>query len=330
MSGFYLTLTTVKTGFAAAEDSVRLLDSILGSNETSRALSSIITLVRNELTQDTRYSLAERGTIASLSSLTKALTAFACLQTATHRRTLKELRLRVIYDCTVVLEGEAEEEEEEEEELNTSSTTIHAIPNERRGATDEDILMTDVRGVVESAAHSRRSSIGSSVMLGDDSGTIVMGLHQLIGSGVGESDESIPDEVREALREVQEGASRDGTSGVLSAGYEVEIEVEETTTTTTTTVRTRESSRDLLLSQLPPRGDRITPHSELGAVSEDEWIELPSNYSSRRNSNGDIQMGDESSELPTSMNGRTSLAMITREDTLNNPEQGKQRLQVSV
>lgn len=120
MSGFYLTLNTIQTGFHAAEESVRMFDSILGSNESSRALSSIITLVRTELTrEDPRFGptglLAEqdreteekqrkKGTISSLTALTKALTAFACLQMATHRRTLRELKQRVVYDCTVVID----------------------------------------------------------------------------------------------------------------------------------------------------------------------------------------------------------------------------------
>ncbi|GAA6039615.1 hypothetical protein JCM8097_002215 [Rhodosporidiobolus ruineniae] len=143
MSGFYLTLNTLQTGFSAAEESVRLLDSILGSNESSRALSSIITLVREELTRedprdkdrggrgliearrpgeddDLDGGSSEGGSsaegvgagrgasaVSSLGALTKALTAFACLQTATHRRTLKTLKLRVVYDCTVVVEGSA-------------------------------------------------------------------------------------------------------------------------------------------------------------------------------------------------------------------------------
>ncbi|BGP05603.1 hypothetical protein JCM10049v2_001409 [Rhodotorula toruloides] len=123
MSGFYLTLNTLQTGFSAAEESVRMLDSILGSNESSRALSSIITLIRDELTREDPHFrpvglLADQeeqneekqkkaGTLSSLTALTKALTAFACLQTATHRRTLRELKMRVVYDCTVVVEGQA-------------------------------------------------------------------------------------------------------------------------------------------------------------------------------------------------------------------------------
>ncbi|BGP37517.1 hypothetical protein JCM10449v2_001423 [Rhodotorula kratochvilovae] len=123
MSGFYLTLNTLNTGFSAAEESVRMLDSILGSNESSRALSSIITLVRTELTrEDPRFRpvglLADQeeendeqqrkaGALSNITALTKALTAFACLQTATHRRTLRELKMRVVYDCTVVVEGQS-------------------------------------------------------------------------------------------------------------------------------------------------------------------------------------------------------------------------------
>ncbi|GAA6001778.1 lipase family protein [Rhodotorula paludigena] len=121
MSGFYLTLNTLSTGFSAAEESVRMLDSIFGSNESSRALSSIITLVRGELAREDPHFhpvglLADEkdgkkdeqrkaGTFSNVTALTKALTAFACLQTATHRRTLRELKLRVVYDCTVVVEG---------------------------------------------------------------------------------------------------------------------------------------------------------------------------------------------------------------------------------
>ncbi|GAA5873953.1 hypothetical protein JCM3774_004050 [Rhodotorula dairenensis] len=120
MSGFYLTLNTIQTGFHAAEESVRMFDSILGSNESSRALSSIITLVRTELTRedprfgptslvaeqdrDTEEKQRKKGTVSNLTALTKALTAFACLQMATHRRTVRELKQRVVYDCTVVID----------------------------------------------------------------------------------------------------------------------------------------------------------------------------------------------------------------------------------
>ncbi|ORX38577.1 hypothetical protein BD324DRAFT_367527 [Kockovaella imperatae] len=101
MSGFYLTANAVQSAHFAAQESVALFDSLFGSNESSRALSSIITLVRTELLEDERFKAKEKGKIASLTALTKALTAFACLQSATWKRTEAKLKTKVLYDCTV-------------------------------------------------------------------------------------------------------------------------------------------------------------------------------------------------------------------------------------
>ncbi|GAA5891465.1 hypothetical protein JCM5296_006543 [Sporobolomyces johnsonii] len=184
MSSFYLTLNTLQTVSTAAEESVRMLDSILGSNESSRALSSIITLVRNELTQDPRYELAQRGAVASLAALTKAITAFACLQTATHRRTLKELKMRVVYDCTVVVDHEADggssgsdsgqydapspddpgryagphtaAKKRKRLSVRLSSGSLEALAVPPKGEGSE--ILTDVRSEYEKLAHSRAAS----------------------------------------------------------------------------------------------------------------------------------------------------------------------------
>ncbi|KAL1411307.1 hypothetical protein Q8F55_002258 [Vanrija albida] len=103
MSGFYLTANTVQGASFAAHESVTLFDSLFGSNESSRALSSIITLVRKELLDDDRFKAADRGRVASLTALTKALTAFACLQSATWGRSSQRLKFRVLYDCTITI-----------------------------------------------------------------------------------------------------------------------------------------------------------------------------------------------------------------------------------
>lgn len=95
MSGFYLTANAVQSAHFAAQESVALFDSVFGSNESSRALSSIITLVRRELLEDERFKAMEKGKITSLTALTKALTAFACLQTATWRRTSERLNMKM-------------------------------------------------------------------------------------------------------------------------------------------------------------------------------------------------------------------------------------------
>lgn len=94
MSGFSITSTAVKSVHHTARESVALFDNIFGSNESSRALSSIITMVRRELLHDERFKAKDKGTVASLTALTKALTAFACLQTATWQRTSKRLKMR--------------------------------------------------------------------------------------------------------------------------------------------------------------------------------------------------------------------------------------------
>lgn len=95
MSGFYLTANTVHSATHAASESVTLFDSLFGSNESSRALASIITLVRKELLEDERFQAADRGKLAGLTALTRALTAFACLQSATWNSSSSRLKMRV-------------------------------------------------------------------------------------------------------------------------------------------------------------------------------------------------------------------------------------------
>lgn len=95
MSGFYLTSNAVQSAHWAAQESVALFDSIFGSNESSRALSSIITMVRREVLSDARFEAKDKGKVASLTALTRALTAFACLQSATWKRTAEKFRMKV-------------------------------------------------------------------------------------------------------------------------------------------------------------------------------------------------------------------------------------------
>ncbi|KAK1927073.1 Alpha/Beta hydrolase protein [Papiliotrema laurentii] len=83
MSGFYLTASAINTAHTAAQESVELFDSLFGSNDSSRALSGIITLLRRELLEDERFKERDTGALRSLTAMTKALTAFACLQSAT-------------------------------------------------------------------------------------------------------------------------------------------------------------------------------------------------------------------------------------------------------
>lgn len=98
MSGITLVQNSLRTGLSAAEASVQLLDGVFGSNETSRALASFIELVRREFTARDGTS----GGVKAMAGLTRAITTFAIVQAATHRRTAKTHKMRVLYDCTVL------------------------------------------------------------------------------------------------------------------------------------------------------------------------------------------------------------------------------------
>ena len=71
LSGLTLSSSITGSAFAAAEESVRLIDGVFGSNESSRALAAIVLMVRRELTADPRFKPGQHGIVATLTSLTK-------------------------------------------------------------------------------------------------------------------------------------------------------------------------------------------------------------------------------------------------------------------
>ncbi|KAK9768193.1 hypothetical protein K7432_001389 [Basidiobolus ranarum] len=106
-TGFQLTSKTVKTGISAAEESVRIIDGLFGSTDTSRALAAIVALVKREVYEDEDFHLAKLGNIVVLRTITKAMIAFACLQSVTHMRSSSSVRLVLMYENTVSTEGQA-------------------------------------------------------------------------------------------------------------------------------------------------------------------------------------------------------------------------------
>ncbi|KAG0172909.1 hypothetical protein DFQ30_009372 [Apophysomyces sp. BC1015] len=105
MSGLQLTAKTIKNSLKAAEESVRIIDGIFGSNQTSRAIASIVTLIHHELMHDPEFELAKVGKVAILAGLTKALTAFAMLQNVTYKRMMKQVKITVLWQGLVVEEN---------------------------------------------------------------------------------------------------------------------------------------------------------------------------------------------------------------------------------
>ncbi|SAM06478.1 hypothetical protein [Absidia glauca] len=104
LSGLQFTSKTIKTGLKACEETVRLIDGIFGSTDTSRGIASIITLVHRELMHDPEFELAQMGKGAILASLTKALTALALLQTVTHQQRIKHVQSTVLWQGLVIEE----------------------------------------------------------------------------------------------------------------------------------------------------------------------------------------------------------------------------------
>lgn len=102
LTGFQLTSTTISTSLHAADESVRIIDGLFGSTETSRALAAVVQLVRREMFEDDDYSLAHAGTLTALGGIVKALTVFSCLQVVTWHRSGRDRVGPVIHEADFI------------------------------------------------------------------------------------------------------------------------------------------------------------------------------------------------------------------------------------
>lgn len=102
ISGLQLVSNTLTAGIRTAEESVRVVDGLFGSTETSRALAAVVGLVKKEVYEDQDFAITQAGKMAVLASITKAITVFACLQAATHKQTQKSVRTMLVYEGVVV------------------------------------------------------------------------------------------------------------------------------------------------------------------------------------------------------------------------------------
>ncbi|KAI9142691.1 hypothetical protein BKA69DRAFT_1021469, partial [Paraphysoderma sedebokerense] len=101
LTTFHLTSSTIKFSLKAAEETVRVIDGLFGSTETSRALSAIVEIVKRELYEEHEGFLHNHTSkLSLLGGVTKAITAFACLQKRTRRRQHQRLQLEPIAEYT--------------------------------------------------------------------------------------------------------------------------------------------------------------------------------------------------------------------------------------
>lgn len=341
--------------------------------------------MRSELADDPTFTISQQGVIPTLAALTKTLTAFVCLQAATSKRTAKEMKLRVVYDCTVVSEGHDEVGDATTSDLRRDEDMMHDSSTKagrrKSRAPSVEMVVSDFRrerelesaGPTPRKARSRTTSVQLDMAAEEDeydseeleeATEIVEELTELCGVGSGpgddrEADEQLPEEVQQALKELQEGSAGKRVI-TCSLGAHYEIEITETTTTTTTTVRTSEaSSRSSPQSVMDGNGSRTIarntrartrPLSALVMTAvdstaqrneveveedfrEDEWVEVSTMFGGARGTQGDPQdqdtdMYDDLSVIPAAANGKSNLAALARQDTIDHPEESKQRLQV--
>lgn len=98
-----------------------------------------MTLVNRELIRDPDFALTKVGKVAILSGLTKAMTAFAVLQNVTHKRTMKNMKITVLWKGLVVEEDTQQALIKYQNEQDTPEHTdiIHEL-EEILAGTDEN------------------------------------------------------------------------------------------------------------------------------------------------------------------------------------------------
>lgn len=114
-TGFRLSSATLSTVSEIAQNYVYTLDSILGSTESSRAISAIVSLIRREIIsadeERQRANLGGEGGPAGTNTakigvvdLIIGLTCFAIIQVRTRQRSLREIKTKIVWDA-IVMDG---------------------------------------------------------------------------------------------------------------------------------------------------------------------------------------------------------------------------------
>ncbi|KAJ3284673.1 hypothetical protein HK104_009828 [Borealophlyctis nickersoniae] len=97
---FHLTSSTIKFSLKSAEDIVHVFDGLFGETETSKALAAFIVLVRHELSDHSNEgsSLMSFNRLTALGQVSKAMTAYCCLQYVNRKRWRNSLKLTSIFE----------------------------------------------------------------------------------------------------------------------------------------------------------------------------------------------------------------------------------------
>jgi hypothetical protein len=154
-TGFRLSSATLSTVSEIAQNYVYTLDSILGSTESSRAISAIVSLIRREIiAADEERQRANIGDPSAASikigavDLIIGLTCFAIIQVRTRQRSLREIKTKIVWDAIVMDGGKKVSMSEDSRFSKVKATgpldeTIMALSNGQQlleGSNGENVL----------------------------------------------------------------------------------------------------------------------------------------------------------------------------------------------
>ena len=153
-AGFRLTGTSISTASDASQLLLGSLDQVFGSTDSSRAVASIITLVRREFNNPSTGAAGEK---VGVTDLVLALGALAYLQRACRRSAVEDARRQsyeeVIWDVVVLSDGERIDIKETSD---VSASPVGSPYYEegglgiRHGSDDDEAVMERLKGYISS------------------------------------------------------------------------------------------------------------------------------------------------------------------------------------
>eukprot|EP00842_Homolaphlyctis_polyrhiza_P005225 jgi/Hompol1/5703/HPOL_001104-RA len=99
LSSFHMASSTIKVSLRAAEECVQTLDALFGETDTSKTLAAFICIFLEQWRgQDDALGLDTRiGKLIALGQITKAMTAFCCLQFVTRKHWRSRIKLDPVF-----------------------------------------------------------------------------------------------------------------------------------------------------------------------------------------------------------------------------------------
>ncbi|PNY25241.1 Sn1-specific diacylglycerol lipase beta [Tolypocladium capitatum] len=165
-ASFRLTGTTLAAASEASQLVLLSLDQLFGSTDSSRAVASIVTLVRREFNNPATGACGEKVGVVDL---VLALGALAYLQQACRRSAAEEQRRQayeeVIWDVVVLNDGErVDVHDADEHDARLSHPGAVGPGHDRHGADDDEAVLSRMRSqIISSLSPGTTVSISNSV-----------------------------------------------------------------------------------------------------------------------------------------------------------------------